>query len=263
MEFVKLTYKNGYYSYVDVSSIKMNTLENFLTSDASPTFREWALADKSDPNSGFCEFYGGNIIGLEEEYGYIFFTDDISDIFIDLIMSREQFVQLLTDWEEKVFKLKPKNVILIHRNDTFIIETNNYDSQANYVNLMLKHNFYERIYESSFEMAILGFLLSRDVRWDYVDFFKRWATEWKLGDKQKRCYAINDKIITLERSKDYLYFTNENPDDDSIELVTYFKITTAQFLQLLDDWQEKVCDKKPREIIIKYENDEFIIETKQ
>jgi hypothetical protein len=35
-----------------------------------------------------------------------------------------------------------------------------------------------------------------------------------------------------------------------------------QFIKLLDDWQEKVCKLKPKEVIIKHENDEFVIETK-
>jgi hypothetical protein len=39
-------------------------------------------------------------------------------------------------------------------------------------------------------------------------------------------------------------------------------MTKQQFVQLLDDWQEKVCKPMPTEVIIKYENNQFIIETK-
>jgi len=244
----------------------LGILAHFLLSDASLTFKEWALANKSDPSSCFRKACGGNMITLEEDHEYIFFTDSVSSYLTDLIMSREQFVQLLTDWEEKVINLNPKNVIIIERNNKFIIETNNYGPEAHHVNLMLEHNFYERIYESSFEMAIIGFFLSRDVRWDYVDYFKTWTTfNETYPAKNKRAYAVNDTIVTLERTKDYIYFTNENPDDDpeddEITIITYLKIPTQQFLQLLNDWQEKVCNQKPKRVCIKHENDEFTIET--
>jgi hypothetical protein len=36
-----------------------------------------------------------------------------------------------------------------------------------------------------------------------------------------------------------------------------------QLIQLLDDWQEKVCKLKPKEVLIKFENGEFSIETKE
>jgi len=264
MNFVKLflnTY--GHYSYINASNIAMCLLKDFLTSDARLTHKEWALADKYYPDSCFTETCGGNITFLEKDHGYIFlnFTDSISNVLADLIMSREQFVQLLTDWSEKVLKLSPKNVILIQKNNNFIIETNNYSPETNHVNLMLENNFYERIYESSFEMAILGVFLSRDVRWDYVDNFKTWEIDWKVNREKKRIYAIDNTIVTLERTKGYIYFTNENPNDDSIEPITYFKISTQQFLQLLDDWQEKVCNQKPKRVCIKHENNEFTIET--
>ena len=79
--------------------------------------------------------------------------------------------------------------------------------------------------------------------------------------KNKRAYAVNDKIATLERTKNYIYFTNENPnddpEDDEITIIIYFKIPTQQFLQFLDNWQEKVCNQRPKHVAIKYENDEF------
>jgi hypothetical protein len=40
------------------------------------------------------------------------------------------------------------------------------------------------------------------------------------------------------------------------------KMSRFQFVKLLDEWQEKVCRHQPKEVIIKHENGEFFIETK-
>jgi len=42
---------------------------------------------------------------------------------------------------------------------------------------------------------------------------------------------------------------------------TKLKIAVKQFVQLCDDWQKKVVQKKPKEVIIKHEHGEFFIET--
>ena len=39
-------------------------------------------------------------------------------------------------------------------------------------------------------------------------------------------------------------------------------MTCEQFIKLLTDWEEKVIKKKPKEVTIKYENDQFVFETK-
>jgi hypothetical protein len=36
----------------------------------------------------------------------------------------------------------------------------------------------------------------------------------------------------------------------------------SQLVQLLGEWRDKVCKKAPKEVIIKHENGEFWIETK-
>lgn len=134
----------------------------------------------------------------------------------------------------------------------------------NCIKLILDREFYEREYETSFEMAIIGFFLSRGVRWQKVNFLKAWASAWKPSYVERFGYAVNDKLVYLDKKGNYLYFTNNSPDEDlsEDEIVTYFKIPLPQFLKLLDDWQEKVCNREPKEVIIKYENDQFIIETK-
>lgn len=126
MEFVKLLLSKNYksYSYIDVSDIKMSILGLFLTDDVScdsSPFKEWAF------NDNWGDACSGNITSLEKEDDYISLTDLYSEEETPTILkvTREQFVQILTDWEEKVCKLKPKEVIIKYENDQFVIETKN------------------------------------------------------------------------------------------------------------------------------------------
>ena len=125
MNFVKLELtptKN--YLYQDASSIAMNILGNFLSCDVRclrlgyPSFQDWALDDKLGMGTS------GNITFLEKEGDYIFLTDQCSqeEDPTELKMSRQQFVQLLNEWQEKVCKTKPNEVIITHENNEFIIK---------------------------------------------------------------------------------------------------------------------------------------------
>ena len=125
MKFIKLIISSsGHYRYEDASNIKMSTLGLFLTDDigCSPSpFKEWAF------NDNWGDACSGNITGLEKENNYILLTDLYSEeeTPTELKMTRKQFVQILTDWEEKVIKLKPKEVTITYENGQFIMETKN------------------------------------------------------------------------------------------------------------------------------------------
>jgi hypothetical protein len=74
MNFVKLDLSPyGTYSYQESSSREMDVLGIFLASDVGcrkqkwPSFKDWALADKDDPNSEFTHVIGGNATFLEED----------------------------------------------------------------------------------------------------------------------------------------------------------------------------------------------------
>jgi hypothetical protein len=139
MNFVKLALSSyGSYSYQESSSTEMDALGFFLATDVGcgkqewPTFKDWASADKDDPHSGFNEIIGGNVTFLEEDgNGDIHIVDDTGsnddeEYYIPsrIKVTRQQFVQLFDDWQEKVCKHKPKEVIIKYENDQFIIETN-------------------------------------------------------------------------------------------------------------------------------------------
>lgn len=131
MNFVKLTIsQHGSYWYADASDIKMTILGNFFMADIRCSevkfFRDWAVADKNDPTSKFCHTVGGNITFLEEEDdGYIYFTDCSSSERRppELKMPREQLIKILDEWQNKVCEKMPKEVIIMHENQEFWIET--------------------------------------------------------------------------------------------------------------------------------------------
>ena len=121
MEFIKLVISSSErYSYDSASNIKMNILGDFLASDVyrPSSFINWALDTESDHACA-------NLTDLDKENGYIVMSDLYSEeeTPTELKMTQKQFVQILTDWEEQVLKLKPKEVIIKHENDEFVIET--------------------------------------------------------------------------------------------------------------------------------------------
>ena len=71
--------------------------------------------------------------------------------------------------------------------------------------------------------------------------------------------CLSSNITRLEKNGDYIFLTDPYIEK---ELSTELKMSRQQFVKLFDEWIEKVCKLKPKEVIIKYENDEFIIETK-
>jgi hypothetical protein len=140
MDFVKLSLDVNYgnYSYKSASNEEMSILGCFLTDDVGcpkkrcgPTLKDWALADKTTPGTGFSYTIGTNATFLEEDDdGTIHLIDDTGSDPDDahyvparITMTHQQFVQLLDDWEEKVCKHKPKEVIVKHENNKFFIET--------------------------------------------------------------------------------------------------------------------------------------------
>lgn len=125
MSFVKLHLKPNCsnYSYKDSSDEKMYILSFFLTDDVGyhpSSFKEWGLTNKweNDETTGNCTFLQkeGDCILLSDLYS----EEDIPSV---LKLTKEQYRQILTDWEEKVLKLKPKNVTITYENDQFIMET--------------------------------------------------------------------------------------------------------------------------------------------
>ena len=128
----------GNYDFCVASNDEMSILGCFFADDVGcpkkqcgSTYKDWALADKTIRSNPFAYTIGGNATSLEEDdYGTIYLIDatgsnDDEENYIParIQMTREQFVRLLDDWQEKVCKHKPKEVIIKHVDDHFIIET--------------------------------------------------------------------------------------------------------------------------------------------
>ena len=126
MEFVKLILSShGTYLYKDASNIEMTILGCFLTDDVGyypSSFKEWGLTNKwkNDETNGNCTF-------LKKEGNYILLSDLYPEETVPTVLklTREQYRQILTDWQEKVLKLKPHEVIIKYENDEFVIEIKN------------------------------------------------------------------------------------------------------------------------------------------
>jgi hypothetical protein len=99
----------------------MCILDCFIAHDCcygTSSAKEWALDDQFHGG-------GGNLTSWEKENGYILITDMYSEEELPTVlkMSHAQFIKLLDDWEEKVYKPQPKTVIIKYENNQFIIET--------------------------------------------------------------------------------------------------------------------------------------------
>jgi hypothetical protein len=109
---------------------------------------------------------------------------------------------------------------------------------------------------SNTEMGILGLLLSQDIE-DNILPYKQTL------DDNTLC-ARGGEFIFMEKENGYVLLSELRSEE---AVPTEFKLSRQQFVQLLDDWQDKVCrftpEFKPAEVIIKYDNDTFTIETNE
>jgi len=104
---------------------------------------------------------------------------------------------------------------------------------------------------SNLEMEILCAFLSSDVGCSITSY-----QDWALDDSQEM--GVSGNITFLEKDDDYIYLSDLYSEEEN---PTELKISRQQFVQLLNDWQEKACKHKPKTAIIKHENNQFTIET--
>jgi hypothetical protein len=129
MKIVKFIYYNNSYSYNYGNSIDIEILGCFLLDDTPhflKDYKEWAF-ELNKPNPKHGDTAGGNCTYLEYEDGNIYLEDQTSQEKIPtrLKMSREQFIKILDEWEQKVVNAdpKPKEIIIKQDRDQFFIET--------------------------------------------------------------------------------------------------------------------------------------------
>ena len=121
----------------------------------------------------------------------------------------------------------------------------------NFVKIIYQSGSYNCFDTDSVKMYILGMFLVREVNCDVL-FFKEW-----LFDSEYTC--IDGNSIELDKENEHILLRDTYSQE---KIRTVLRISNQQFLKILDEWNEKVIKLKPKEVIIKYENDKFVIETK-
>jgi hypothetical protein len=104
-------------------------------------------------------------------------------------------------------------------------------------------------------MNILGNFFSSDV--GCSDQSRPSYRDWALDDSWGMCVSGN--ITCLEKAGNYIFLTDQYSEESQ---PTELKISRHKFVQLLDDWQKKVCKHKPKEVTIVYDGTQFTIETR-
>ncbi len=117
------------------------------------------------------------------------------------------------------------------------------------------HGLYTHYEASDESMYLLGSFFS-DIRCDNdsVLFFQQWPFDDSQSD------SISTNAIHLEKNNHCIYLKSAiqgDNDYNNVELI----LSDQQFGQLMHNWHEKICKHKPQEIIITYDNNQFIIET--
>lgn len=121
MNFVRFIYDDRDYRYDDSNSLRMCILGRFLSSDVRgdvSVYKDWVLNDSYKTACGNITIL--DKVGHDISLGDLFSEEKVPT---KLIMTVEQFIQLLDDWQEKACKKCPKNVLIKHEYDQFIIET--------------------------------------------------------------------------------------------------------------------------------------------
>jgi hypothetical protein len=113
-------------------------------------------------------------------------------------------------------------------------------------------------------MSILGCFFTDDVRCSQREgwSFKDWALADKNDSVSRFTYHIRGNATFLEQDDEG--FINLIDGTESLSESTMSKkirMSSQQFVQLFDEWLDKVCKYKPREVIIKHVDDQFFIET--
>lgn len=121
-----------------------------------------------------------------------------------------------------------------------------------YIKFIIKNNRYYHLDSDTVEMCILGNFLSSDVGCSNIESFRQFAlNDWEEGTSSNATH--------LEKENGDILLSDIYPMEEfaSIEL----RVSKEQYLKLLDSWQN-ICKIKPKEVFIKYEDHQFIIEIK-
>ncbi len=111
-------------------------------------------------------------------------------------------------------------------------------------------NTYTCTEASDADMLILGNMLADDVRGNALSYKQTLADDTLHGQ--------SGNFVSMVKENSYVMLSDLYSEET---VPTEFRIPQHAFERLLDDWEEKVYKHKPREVIIKHVNYQFVIET--
>jgi|GEM_PF-1954139 hypothetical protein len=245
MQFVKLVISpTQRYSYKDASNIEMNILGDFLASDVGYRplpFRQW-IFDNTSQNAN------GSLTALQKDADYIVLTDIFTEEEspAELKMSPKQFVQILTDWQEKVCNARPQAIIIKHENDQFVIEettiTNETEKTAPLPHPTITPHLYPLWIKFSFISCCTLFLLSLlDFRYYFTLNKKVQKARTIFEGKNYPDAAIyfkklSKKLPTNTYMKRYLAQSLFKSDDIEDHIIALNSLSNIKFKKR--EWQE-------------------------
>jgi hypothetical protein len=120
MQTIKFTLRaSGLYWSTFISDDNIGQLASFLGTEVGcPAWNwtDWIIDDSLGEETS------GNLMFLKKKKQFIYIKCLYSNVKY-FIIRRDQLVQLLNDWSEKVCKTKPQQVTITYDNDIFTIET--------------------------------------------------------------------------------------------------------------------------------------------
>jgi hypothetical protein len=91
--------------------------------------------------------------------------------------------------------------------------------------------------------------------------------DWALADKNDphcgfgHCIGTNALFLDEDDNGDIHIVDATGGDSEDIYYIpARIKMSRDQFVKLLDEWEEEVCAYKPREVIVKYDGDRYLVE---
>jgi hypothetical protein len=134
----------------------------------------------------------------------------------------------------------------------------------NYTTILYNDGYYSYHDSTTDEMYALGVFLT-----DIGLYTSWWSTlkEWALANKKDPAcefdYAIgsNATYIQEDENGNIEIFDAINDPDEPDLIPAAIKLTKYQFLQLIDDWEKKVCGPRPQKVIVTNNSDHFSIDT--
>lgn len=129
--------------------------------------------------------------------------------------------------------------------------------KCEYIHLIRNGYIYVDKYASNLEMYYLSNLLTSNVACSSIESYLELAYDAEF-------HGGCGNSIWLEKEDGYMSLTDGIPDpDEPPQEPIWLKIPLPKYVKLLENWRDQVCKLRPAEVIIRYENEQFIFETKK